>query len=1172
MKINLPFKKGKWGHIVYKSLVIMKITIILIALSVLQVSATGYGQEISINQKKASLEKVLRELRKQSGYDFFYNAEVLKKANAVSISAVKQSLKAVLDKCMEDQPLTYSIEDKTVIIREKNLLEKAADLLQELGDLKSDVRVTGTVKDDKGETLPGVSVKVKGASTATSTDVNGKYTIQVSDDAVLVFSYMGFEVQEIPVFGKQTIDVVLKQKSAALEEVVVVGFGSQKKVNLTGAVGTLNVKALAERPVRNVVQALQGLVTGLNISQNNGSLETNPSINIRGNGNIGTLSSSAPLVLIDQMEGDINVINPQDIESISVLKDAASAAVYGSRGAFGVILVTTKRGKAGKVQFNYNNNLRSTKPVVLPKMMDSYTFALFFNDASTNGGSAAFFTAAHLQRIKDYQEGKITASIIPDPNNASRWADGYGHGNANVDWYDAMYKDQAFSQEHNISLNGGNERTTFYISGNYLDQSGMMQFNTDSYNRFGLTAKVGTKINDQISLNYSGRFLRDDYVRPAALHDGFYNDLGRQGWPTLPLYDPNGFLYSSPSPALAMQEGGKDKSQKEWNYQQMQLVFEPVKKWKTFAEFNYRIRNDFRHWDALPTYNHDVAGAPYGSPNSEVYEYGSKENYFNTNIYSEYSKTLGKVHNFKIMAGFQSENTKYRDLSARRQGIINPSMPTIETTTGTLSNGTAAVPGVSGQYLNLASEGFFGRVNYDLDGRYLLEGNLRYDASSRFQAEKRWAWFPSVSAGWNVAKEPFWKTLQPIVNTFKFRASYGSLGNQNAKDRDWYPTYLKMNVTPNGSWLINGIQPNVSSAPKPISTTLTWETVKSLDFGLDAGFLSDRLTASVDIFDRRTVDMVAKGVELPDVFGTDVPETNNTDMKTKGFELEVAWTDKFKNGLGYNVRFLLSDYKSRITRYPNATGLLSLPYRTGMEMGEIWGYSTIGIAKSKAEMDAHLATLTGGQNFLGANWDAGDIMYEDYNKDGKLDAGNGTASNPGDRHIIGNNTPRYTFGFDAGMNFKGFDLRVFLQGVMKRDIWQGSYFFWGATNPIWWSTGLVQHKDYFRADANHPLGQNLNAYYPRPLFNSGKNQQVQTGYLQDASYIRLKNIQLGYSLPVGVTKRVGVQKLRFYISGENLWTGTKMAKMFDPETVDYQARGNAYPLPKVVSGGLSVTF
>ncbi|MDT3403677.1 SusC/RagA family TonB-linked outer membrane protein [Mucilaginibacter terrae] len=1038
------------------------------------------------------------------------------------------------------------------------------------------VTVKGTVKDTLGG-LVGVGVRIAGSGQGTLTDINGAFQLKAAPADVINFTYTGYEPKTINLNtlkpqtnGDYVFTVTLIAKDNSLNEVVVVGFGKQKKVNLTAAVSTIDAKELAGRPVQNVTQALQGLSPGLNISQNNGSLESRPSINIRGTGSISTFASASPLILVDGMEGSINLLNPQDVESISILKDASAASIYGSRAAFGVILVTTKKGKAGRVNVNYNNSFRSTRPVLMPEMMDSYTFAQYFNAAGTNAGTAPHFSAEHLQRILNYQNGTLKASVIPTPNNPNFWGEGYAYGNDNNDWYDVMYRKQSFSQEHSLSISGGNDKTTFYLAGNLLDQGGLMTFNQDVYSRHSLTAKISSKLSSWAEFNFTNRFLREGYQRPANLTDTFYQDLGRQGWPTLPLYDPNGYLFSSPSPALGMRDGGKDNNRTETIYQQFQLVLEPVKSWKTFIDLNYRTRNDFRHWDSQMLYNYDVKGNPYVYKNSSnVYEYGFKENYYNINAYSEYTKSLQK-HNFKGMVGFQLEKTGYRDLSAQRNGIIVSSLPTLNTTSGTDYSGAVVAPVVSGQYQNWSTMGFFSRINYDYDGRYLIEGNLRYDATSRFRADKRWNWFPSVSLGWNVAREDFFKPLAQAISTLKFRASYGSLGNQNTNL--WYPTYITMPIgTASGSWLINNARPNTASSPLPVSTTLFWETVRTYNLGLDWAALNSRLTGSLDVFDRKTANMLGKVGELPSTFGTTIPPSNNTDLVTKGFDLEIAWNDRLKNGLRYGVKFILSDNQTTVTRFLNITKDIG-QYREGQKLGEIWGYTTLGIAKTQAEMNAHLASSTNGQSVFGSQWAAGDIMYADYNGDGKIDWGNWTEGNSGDAHIIGNSTPRFRFGFDLNAAWKNFDVRAFLQGVMKRDYWQGSSFFWGAVSDKWWSMGLVQHQDYFRANPTDPMGQNLDAYYPRPLFGTGKNQQTQTRYLQDASYIRLKNLQVGYTLPASVSKRLHMQNLRLFASGENLWTGTGMAKMFDPETVDGGVGGSVYPLSRVLSLGLSVTF
>lgn len=1040
-------------------------------------------------------------------------------------------------------------------------------------------QISGVVKDTSGEPVIGANVIVKGTTIGTMTDIDGQFVLEVPSDAILQISYIGYIQQEMPIRNQSVFNIQLVEDSQALDEVVVVGFGTQKKVNLTGSVGTVNAEALEARPVMNATQALQGMVPGLQISSPGGSMETKAEINVRGTATIGEGSSGSPLILIDGMEGDMNSINPQDIENISILKDAAASSIYGSRAPFGVILITTKAGRSGKPVINYNNSFRWSDPVKTPNMMDSYTFATYFNDANVNAGNGLFFSPERLERIKDYRDGKITNSTIPNPSNPQYWADGYAEGNDNVDWYDALYRNWAFSQEHNFSINGGSEKISYYASFNYLDQNGMMVFNQDTYDRYNATGKINATLTDWAKLNYSTRFTREDYGRPSALTDNLYSDLGRQGWPVLPLYDPNGYLYSSPSPALGLATGGRDFTQTDNIYQQASLILEPIKNWITHVDFNYRIMSANRHWDSQQTFNHDVDGNPviYGTE-SNVHEDYYKENYMNFNAFTEYSHSLESGHNFKVMVGFQSEMMRQTKFGLQRNGIIVAGLPEVDLTSGLDYNGGLVTPSVNGARQRWATAGFFGRINYDYEGRYLAEVNLRYDGTSRFREDQRWNLFPSFSVGWNVAREAFWEPLAEYVGTLKVRGSYGELGNQNTTS--WYPSYQILEVkASDGNWMQNGIRPNAAYVPGLISSTLGWERVRNWNVGIDWGLFNNRLTGSFDYYNRMTLDMIGPAPELPASLGADVPKTNNTDLKTYGFDLEIGWNDRLKNGLGYSAKFILSDSQTEITRYPNPTGTFDR-YRTGQKLGEIWGYETIGIAKTKDEMDAHLATLpNGGQEALGTSWDAGDIMYKDLNGDGQINNGANTIDDHGDLKLLGNNTPRFQFGIDLGADYKGFDFRAFFQGVMKRDFWQGSEYFWGVTNNMWWSAGFQEHADYFRAEASNDLPANLDAYYPRPIFNTGgKNQQTQSRYLQKASYIRLKNVQVGYTLPATLTNKFHVSKLRVFLSGENLWTGTGMAKMFDPETVNGgkvdngKGNGNAYPLSKTISFGINVTL
>src|SRR5690606_27185335 len=473
--------------------------------------------------------------------------------------------------------------------------------------------------------------------------------------------------------------------------------------------------------------------------------------------------------------------------------------------------------------------------------------------------------------------------------------------------------------------------------------------------------------------------------------------------------------------------------------------------------------------------------------------------------------------------------------------------------------------------------GYFGRINYDYQGRYLAEFNLRNDGSSRFRSDNRWVWSPSFSLGWNIAQEEFWSPIQHIVNTLKIRGSYGQLANQTTNN--WYPTYAAMAVrTSAGDWMQNGVRPNVAWGPNTlVREDLTWEKVKTANFGLDFDVLNYRLTGSFDYFVRKTSDMLGPAPEMPSVLGVGVPKANNTNLTDKGFELQIGWRDRLQNDFGYGVKVMLADYQTVIDKYPNMTGDINT-YIPGEQIGQIWGYETIGIAKTQAEMDAHLATLpNGGQDVLGSQWSAGDIMYRDVDGDGRVDGGTGTMDNQGDYSVIGNSTPRFRFGFDLGADWKGLDLRMFFQGVMKRDYFNGGYNFWGSGPNVWWSTAYIPHLDYFRDDPDHPLGLNLDSYYPRPYFNgdyesSGRNKAAQTRYLQNAAYIRLKNVTVGYTLPQALTKKAKIERVRLFASGENLWTFTKISELFDPELLDQGFTGAVYPFSRVVSLGLNVTF
>lgn len=1033
--------------------------------------------------------------------------------------------------------------------------------------------VSGTVVDKQNVPLIGVTVRVQGTQNGTATNLDGQFTLRnVAESAVLEISSVGMKTQQVPLAGRTTIQVIMHDDTEILDEVVVVGFGTQKKENVTGAVSAVSSKELTARPVNNVVEALQGVVPGMNISTgaNGGALNTTQRFNIRGVGTIGAGSSVSPLVLIDGMEGDMTTLNPNDIESISVLKDAASSSIYGSRAPGGVILITTKKGKAGKTIVNYNNNVRFLSPLNMPKMADSYNFAIAINDQLTNGGQAPMYSDIKLQQILDFQQGKSTQfmwerggrwNAFDDPERKDIMPAG------NTDWLRTHFGNSV-THEHSLSVNGGNEKNQYYLSANYLDQGGLLNYGNDNKQRYGLTARINAQIAPWLNVSYTSRFSRVDYEAPSFTGGDdiswnvFYFDVVRY-WPVIPLKDPNGY-YTVDSKVNQIQNGGRENTQSDVNTQQLAIVIEPIRNLRINAELNYKTNTFFRHRDFQTVYGYDVNKTPFAAANqtSSVSEYAYKSNFFNPNIYADYTTELGEGHRLKMLAGFQSEVYTDRNLSGTRDNIA-AGIPTLNTTTTN--------PRTGGGYGHWATAGFFGRVNYDYKDRYLAEINTRYDGTSRFLDDKRWNMFPSVSLGWNVAREEFFEDFTDVMSNLKLRGSWGQLGNQNTNS--WYPFYRTIgrgNAT--GGWLLNGQRPNTAWETDLVSSSLTWEKTETLNLGVDISMLRNRLNASFDWYQRKSIDMVGPAPELPNILGIGVPRVNNLDMTSKGWELQVNWRDLIGD-FSYGATLSLSDNNVTIDRYPNDSKTLSM-YYAGAKIGDIWGYETVGIAKTNEEMQAHLTSLAnGGQSALGSNWGAGDIMYKDLNNDGKIDGGKNTVLDAGDRRIIGNSNPRYNFGLNLDAAYKGFDVKVFLQGTLKRDYMPGSgtTFFWGAVG-YWQSNYFEPHLDYFRPEnTTSKLGANVNGYFPRPLEN-GRNRNSQTRYLQNAAFARLKNLTFGYTLPKPVNEKLNISNLRVFVSGENLLTITDLL-MYDPETVGVGGwDGATYPLSKTFSAGLSITL
>lgn len=1044
------------------------------------------------------------------------------------------------------------------------------------------VTVKGVVYEPSGDTAIGASVIEKGKpENGTVTDIDGAFSLKVSSpNATIVVSYIGAKTQEIALQGKKEINVSLKNDDKLLDEVVVVGYGTQKKINATGSVKTIGNDVLQSRPIGNAVQGLQGAVAGLNITNDNGGgLGGEMSINIRGVGSIGDGSDSSPLILIDGIEGDLSTINPNDIENISVLKDAAAASIYGSRAPFGVILVTTKGGKK-ELQVNYTGNLRIAQPVKVPKMVDSYTYALMVNDSWVNSGGVAQFGKVQLDNILKYQQGLLTEATQAT-EDGSEWRKNQQCW-GNTDWYDQYLKKATVSHEHNVSVTGGNKLVSFFASANYMGQTGLFNYANESYDRFTLNGKLNFTFNKYVKLLWNTRFINTKNDKPSALNDLFYHNLGRRS-PLAPVTLPNG-EYSAESLIPTLTNGGRQVNTKRQLYNQASLTVEPVKDWKIHVDLSHRYENNPYTRDFLPLYQTQPNGnltffsvlegvsdkhsinVDNGNFNvqpsaGELYNEKASThiNFFTTNVYTDYVLNLGENHHFKFLLGEQSEFYR-REIN--RDAVY---WVLTEPNAKAEGDGTTLASWKCGEWSSL---GFFSRINYNYADRYMVEVNVRADGASRFPSDQRWCTFPSASVGWNIMEEPF---MAPVKNAgfeyLKFRASYGVLGNQNTTS--FYPYFQKME-TNNGNVVLGGLQAVVLPAYAAFSNSLTWEKIENYGVGVDWGWFDNRFTGSFDWYQRTTKDMVGPAQALSAIYGTAAPKTNNAELRTRGWEFEIGWRDRIGKDFSYGISGSISDYNTIITKYDSPDNAITGWY-TGKKYGDIWGYQVEGIAKSDEEMFNHLAVAD--QAALGSNWGGGDIMYKDVDGNGTVDQGSGTLADHGDLTLIGNSTPKYAYSFTLEAKYKWLDTRIYFQGVAKRQVYfKDSATFFGVTKP-WQRTIFTDHADYFRY-ADSPLGYNPDAYYAR-LRTDGNNIYVCDRFLQNAGYLRLKNVQIGVDLVSLCKIKKYIKKARLYVSGENLLTFTGL-RIYDPEAVGSSdseyGPGKTYPQYRTWSLGLDVTF
>lgn len=1038
--------------------------------------------------------------------------------------------------------------------------------------------MTGRVLDAAGVPLAGVTVINLQTQASVQTASDGAFQIPVEKGQTLRFTYLGYATQQMTVDAQSELVIRLEPDNTALDEVVVVGYGTQKKVNLTGAVDQVGPEVFEGRALANVSQMLQGAVPNLNISPADGKPTRAPGFNIRGTTSIGQGGSA--LILIDGVEGDPSVLNPNDIESVSVLKDASSAAIYGSRGTFGVVLITTKRAKDGRSSINYSGGLTSQKPTTLPDFVtDGYVYSERFFEAynAWNNYSSVpsklnktqIFTLDWLEEFRRRKESGNTEEVTVNENGEYVY---YG----NEDYYGALLKDHTFVQDHNLSASGTSGKIDYFLSGRLYDNQGLYRYNSDTYTSYNTRAKAGLQVTDWLRIENNIDYAYMKYHDPSTAGEGgnIWRNIADEGHPSSPIYNPDGSFSFSAAYTLGDFIYGKNGTDSEKKDLRNTTSFSTK-----FFNNTFRIKGDltFRNRDFGST--RVRVPVPYSvnqgemlslrtSMNDNIYQVAQQHNYLFTNLYGEYENTFSEDHYFKGLLGYNYEQQRYNATYITKTGLLTEDTENINLALGDAVQATAG-------YNRYRLAGLFFRMNYIYKDRYLFEVNGRYDGSSKFPTDEQWAFFPSVSAGWRISQEPFWEVSPEAISEFKIRGSYGSLGNGNIDPYSFLDIY---SISTSGR-VLDGMKNRYTGVPAVIPNNLTWETARTANLGVDLSFLNNKLNFTGDVYRRQTLNMYTVGQQLPEVFGAASPKGNYADMTTTGFELTLAYRDQVNvadKPLGFGVRATLADYRSTIDRYYNETGNLN-DYYAGQRYGEIWGYTTQGLFGSQEEIDAAASQTLIKSSNSGRVY-PGDIRFADLDGNGAIDYGTNTLNNHGDLSVIGNSEPRFIYGLNLNLDYAGVYMSAFFQGVGKQDWYPSNEsIFWGQYNRPYNNLPVWHLNNYWTED-------NPGAYFPRYAgYNGSLKTTVQTRYLQNAAYVRLKNLQVGYNFPQHIVSKLKLQGLRAGLSAENLWTWSPLYKRTkdidvanigasDPDIGTGHGDGFNYPTMRSVSFNLSINF
>ena len=1041
--------------------------------------------------------------------------------------------------------------------------------------------VRGIVTDAQtGEALPGVNVVIQGTSMGVVTDVEGNYTINVADgNLTLEFSFIGYTRQEVAINGRNLINVSLEPDLFQLQEFVVVGYGTQRRVNLSGAVDQVDMSSLQRRPISNISQGLQGVIPNLNIDFNEGSPGSVANINIRG---FTSINEGEPLILIDGIPAtprELSRLEPQDVESISVLKDAASAAIYGARASFGVILVQTRRGTSEGLNINYSTRTSWDRPTVLPnKTTDPYIYMRLQDiSASNTPWDYINYTDDEYEWARKRSDDPNSAPAVrEDPNNPGTW-----QYMGDRDWIGYFLADYGMSTNHTLSLDGMTENTGFFLSASYDRQDGALQIADDIFERLSVRSRVDyrpyswLRVGNNTVINLTDRAMPTRWDHGSWAMSSFY-EHAPMAWDM----NPDGTWANTTVGRQAAQltQGG-DLTDARESFQTTFNMSVPLLNDAVSLNADYTLRRELRN------YNYDYKRYRIGHGPNDVREHGSTSVYRNRtttdynvlNLYANAEFPLGR-HTISSVAGFNQEYNQEYAIITSIADVISSDLPAISLATGD--------PVSNDWFYDWALRGAFFRVNYMFDNRYILEFNGRYDGSSRFPRENRFGFFPSASAAWRLDQESFMQSFE-WLDMLKFRGSFGALGNQSVPAYGYIPAMSSGRA----GYIVGESRPLAISAPGLVSSDYTWERVFTRNFGVDIDLLQSRLSAMFDAYVRETIGMLTLGRELPRVLGAAEPRENAADLETKGWEISLAWRDAVEiggNRFSYRTRFILSDSRSWITKFDNPERFLN-QYYEGREIGEIWGFEFDGFFRTQEEIDNldMTSVIPWGALSVVPGWP----KFKDLDGDGRIEQGF-TVDDPKDLKIIGNSSPRFRYGFTFDFDFRNFDFNVFFQGVGRRDYYPRHYLYWGFYQQPY-QGGYMHLLDFYRHSDDDPalMGMHSRSYIDAGLANAnhdaaypvlqawladnrepGLGSIPNTGYLLSAAYLRLKNLTIGYTLPRNLTQRINVTNLRIFISGENIAEWSQLADFFDPEAVTDNGLGYRYPFQRRYSIGVNLGF